>query len=460
MISGRSRAMWATYLASTMLAMVSIVAPVAAALPTAAPPSADDIAPAAAPAIAIEEQLFSEREVQEGATFKVAGTGWPADTLIQLEVCGAEARSGTSDCASDAAQVVASNVRGTFEGRLALVVPPSPCPCVVRALSQTTTDTALTPIEIPGAPTSHAGDGDITAPALRRLEASNVELSGSDNLRTWMGASPQRVFMFELKNTGSVAVNNATVTMTAGPSDNPTGFVKPVKIERMEVGQTRKISVPIEFPNLSYGEQSVRATLNGTSMPTTFAATTTTHPWLVIIIPIVVVLQLLLLLIRNALRRRLNEADVVPAEVDPSIPADDSLICVVEFTEADPNATPNVQHRTQVVRSINEVRQMVLDALKVDEQGQPVAVAGPERVINTITVLADADARVGASHHACDVLCTWIESTYTNSSHPSARSLTLRRHNSGTSTNVSAASGLGMVPLSVLVRAPHIRAAA
>jgi hypothetical protein len=64
---------------------------------------------------------------------------------------------------------------------------------VVRALSQTTTDTALTPIEIPGAPTSHAGDGDITAPALRRLEASNVELSGSDNLRTWMGASPQRI---------------------------------------------------------------------------------------------------------------------------------------------------------------------------------------------------------------------------------------------------------------------------
>jgi hypothetical protein len=80
-------------------------------------------------------------------------------------------------------------------------------------------------------------------------------------------------------------------------------------------------------------------------------------------------------------------------------------------------------------------------------------------IVNTITVLADAEARVGESYHACDALCDWIEAQFTESEHPDTRALTLRRHVSpGGNTSPSAASGMGMVPLSVMVRAPHVRA--
>ena len=79
------------------------------------------------------------------------------------------------------------------------------------------------------------------------------------------------------------------------------------------------------------------------------------------------------------------------------------------------------------------------------------------RIINTITVLADADLKVGAAYHACDVLCAWIEATYAASDHPAARSLTLRRHVGTSTTGPSSGPGLGMVPLSVLVRTPQVR---
>jgi hypothetical protein len=195
-----------------------------------------------------------------------------------------------------------------------------------------------------------------------------------------------------------------------------------------------------------------------------FAATTTTHPWILIIVPALLVLQLLLLAIRNLVRRWLQRNDVIAVPVvDPDTPADDSLICVVEVAETNPPDSPDalgVQHHTMVVRSFAAVQQMVLDSLRLDADGTPDPPDGPERIITTITVLAEADSRVGDAYHACDVLCSWVETTFSESTHPDARSLTLRRHVSAGTTNVAAASGLGMVPLSVLVRAPHVRAVA
>lgn len=410
------------------------------------------------PTIEVVDEPFPDDAIAQGATFKVKGAGWPVGQLVQVEVCGSEARSGSSDCAVDAAQVVSVGDDGSFLARLSVVVPPAPCPCVIRAFSQDSTDVATAPVEIPGAPNEHPGDGTVTAPALRRLEVQQVELTGNDSFATWWGAPARRTLQFELVNTGTVAVNDVSITLTAGPVDDPNGFIPPVKVDRIEIGERRAFSVPIEFPALSFGDQLVRCTVNGTSQPTTFSAETTTHPWLLIIVPIVLLVQGLLLLIRNIARRRLHDEEVVGDAV-PNAVADDALICVVEIEEPDPDGEgpePATRHRTVVLQSIQAVQQLVLDSLQVDEQGDPI---DGQAVINTITVLADADARVGMSYHACDALCDWIEAQFTDSEHPDTRALTLRRHVSpGGNTSPSAASGMGMVPLSVMVRAPHVRA--
>jgi hypothetical protein len=430
----------------------------------AAPPPDDPNTPV----IEVVDSAVIGDAVLPGQTFKVEGRGWPTNTLVQLEVCGAEARSGSSDCAVSSAQVVATGDDGTLRGRVPIVIPPSPCPCVIRALSQTGTATATTPVEVPGALSSHPGDGSVVAPALRRLEVENVSLNGSNTLRTWLGAGPQRTFEFEVVNTGSVPVNDATVIITAGPVDAPNGFVPPVRLDRMEVGERRAVSVPIQFPALSWGEQQVRAVINGTSAPVAFAETTSSYPWLLVIVPTVLLVQLLLITVRNLVRRRLHEEESEVVVADPNEPADDALICVVEYSLAVPSpdgGAPTQEHRTEVVRSMATVRQMVLDSLRDDtgddDGGTDGAPAAPAIAISTITLLADADARVGTAYHACDALCEWIETTFAESDHPAAKSLTLRRHVSPTgNTSAAAASGMGMVPLSVMVRAPHVRAAA
>lgn len=409
------------------------------------------------PTIEVSDAPTAGDTVAPGSTIGVSGSGFTANTLIQLEICGAEGRSGSSDCAIDQAQVVASNAAGSFRGRLNLVIPPSPCPCVVRAISQTGTQSAAAPVDVPGAPTAHPGDGDVKAPALRRLDVEAVSLRGNDSWTTWLGAAPERTFEFDLVNTGSVAVNDVTVSIVAGPANDPTGFVTPVKVARMDLGERRHFVVPIQFPALSWGDQAVRATVNGTSQPTVFAATTSTHPWLLVIVPLVLLVQGLLLLARNIVRRRLQQPEPLP-EIDPNAPVDDALICVVEVSEPDPAGDPAVTARvshTMVVRSINAIQQMVLDALVVDDEGEPV---DGQPVVNSITVLADADARVGAAYHACDTLCEWIEQAYAASEHPDARALTLRRHASPGGTSMPLASaGMGMVPLAVMVRAAHVR---
>ena len=455
------------------------------------------------PTLTILNEPFPDDAIAQGSTFKVEGTGWPVDTLIQLEVCGNEARSGTSDCAADTGQVVASNAAGSFQGRLAVVIPPMPCPCVIRAVSQTTSDAVTTPVDIPNAPTSHPGDGDVVAPALRRLEVEKVHLRGEDSWNTWLGGPARRTFEFEVVNTGSVAVDEATVVLTAGPADDPTGFLKPVKIERLEVGERRKITVPVEFQALAFGDQAVRATVNGTSVPVSFRSTTSTHPWLLIIVPALIIAQVLLLGIRNIVRRRLHDDELDAPTMVATVegPADDSLICVVEYTETsvapehtahdaeveafadalivgddvvdDPpdsdtpdddaaeadaaadadgdgrltvaelvaaTAEPTVQHHTAVLRSIAAVKDLVRESLAVTDE------AATSRTITAITVLADEDARVGDAHRACDDLCVWIDASFTDAGAP----LSLRRR------HVTAANaGMGMVPLSVLVRTVH-----
>jgi hypothetical protein len=463
-------------IAGVVLATAAVAGSALAA--TATTTTTTDPAPAGGtgPTIAVVDQKFPDDAVARGSTFKVQGKGWAPNSLVELEVCGNHADSGSSDCAVGTAVVVASDDLGAFAGRVSLVLPPAPCPCVVRAISQNSNGAATADVTIPGAPIAHAGDGKVTAPALRRLDVEHVKLVGSDTIGTWLGGRATRRLEFEIVNSGTVPVTGASVDFVAGPKGNPTGFIPPVKLDRLEVGQRRKLVVPIRFDALAFGDQAVRGSVLGTSAPTSFTTFTSTHPWLLVVVPLLVVGQLALLGVRNVLRRRLHARLVDPEAglLDANTPADDALICVVEMVEPDPDADPEgeqprLRHQTLVLRSIAAVQQLVLDTLTVPHANEPdpeqpgaVAVLHrpvDSRLINTITILADVDLTVGEAYHACDALCAWVESTFAESDHPAARSLTLRRHvgSSGSSAPAPGAQ-LGMVPLGVLVRTSPVRA--
>ncbi len=433
---------------------VRVLAAMVVAIVASAPVASGTAQSAAPPAeIAVTNDPFPDDVIVAGATFKVEGNDWPADTLIQLEVCGSQARSGSSDCAIGNAQIIASDTNGWFQARLAVVFPPSPCPCVIRAMSQTSAVVATTPVEIPNAPIEHPGDGAVTAPALRRLEVVHARLRGSDSWRTWLGGRPERTLEFQVMNTGSVAVSGATVALTVGPADNPTGFIKPVKIDKLEVGESAAYRMTIHFDSLALGDQAVVATVNGTSVPETFSLTTSTHPWLLIVLPIVLLVQLVLLLMRNRLRRRLNRpaehtaieaAPVLLAiglgevasgaqlepEPAPATSAEECLTFIVTILEvltgADNWPSPNPRRSTIVVSSRAQLEAMVGEPIEVaaDESADGTAYHG---TIDVVTVLAHPEATVGAAHAACDDLGQWLESGHGQTSPVAPGGATLRR---------------------------------
>jgi hypothetical protein len=248
-----------------------------------------------------------------GTSFMITGKGWTPNTLVNLEVCGNEALGGSADCDVANSQVVGVNASGEFVGFLPIAPPPSPCPCVVRAMSQTYTQIATAPIAVPGVITQPPGDRDVGTPVLRQLSIDAVSLTGSGPWTAWFGGSPERTLKLTVINTGDVPVDEAMVNLWVGGGDDPSGFIPPIRVDRLEPGESATYQVEIELGALTFGERTVAGEIRGIGEPTTFSTTTSSYPWLLIIIPIVVIVQLILVASRNRLRRRLHATEAAAA---------------------------------------------------------------------------------------------------------------------------------------------------
>jgi hypothetical protein len=254
-------------------------------------------------------------------TFQVEGVGWQPNSLVQLELCGNNAEGGTADCSAGSAQTVGVDAVGTFRARLSTDPPPSPCPCVVRAVSQSSGSLAVARVRVAGVPEVVDGGSSPVAPALRRIDVASASLEGSGPWTAWFGGAPKRTLVVELRNSGTVAISDAVLSIALGPADSPTGFVPPIDLPPLDVGEVRTLQVPVEFDPLSFGELVAAGAISGTSDPTTFAASTSSYPILLILVPTAIVLQLVLLRGRNAVRRRANRDVPIDASTRASAPA-------------------------------------------------------------------------------------------------------------------------------------------
>jgi hypothetical protein len=429
----------------------------------AATGTTDPASPAAAPTIIVLGAPTGS-SIAPGATFHVLGTGWDPNSLVELQVCGHRGDGGATNCSAATAVVATTAANGGFDARLSVVLPPTPCPCVVRASTQGGGPVVATAgVTIPGAPgTPTVPDGGNTPPRAGpgKLDVENVRLAGSDSMSTLLGGRATRTLEFDLVNSGSVAVTGASVVFTAGSAGHLVGAVPTLKLGPFAVGERRSFLVPIRFGALGFGAQVVRGELRGTAVGVTFTATTTTHPWLLIAIGAVVLIVLIVRIARRMSHRR-RERALVPGAVDPLEPdvADDVLICVVDMMDPpSPSAPYELRQRTEVLRGVAAVQRLVMAFLAITpSQGTPVA-------INSITLLADVSApaggstdvetRIEAARLAAEQLCSWVEAAAAASNHPAAAGTVWRRHG-GVAGEVSSAPlvQLGMVPLGVLARA-------
>ncbi len=224
-------------------------------------------AAAAGPGITVEASRTSP-----GLPVRTVGSGWPPGTTVQVEICGGGALRGSADCDTLRAAVALVAADGTF--RLALIagVPPSACPCLLRAVAAQTGARAQTPLNVSGA--AETAPPEKPYPAVR-VDVVKAALSGRPRLAELFGAPAHRTLTVTLRNPGDRALGRAPLIVAWGPgstADLPVGTPLTAQLPA-HAEQTYRI--PVRLPAAAFG----RYTVGGRYASAEFSVSTDIHPW-------------------------------------------------------------------------------------------------------------------------------------------------------------------------------------
>lgn len=284
---------------------------------------------------------------RSGEEIVVDGTGWPADSRVQVSICGNQARALSADCDLPSSRTIVTDPEGSFALTLDVEVPPSPCPCVVFVSGQNTASTVRFPIEVLDAPSAPTTTPEIT-PA-RDFAVLRSTLTGSGPWTAWFGAAPTRTLELTVENTGTIAAA-PNLSATWGTGSTPTHVLETPTLEPIEPGETAQYKIPVRFDALSFGSINVAGSVSGSSGPISFTTSTSTYPWALLALAAIAV-QLVLLSIRNRVRSRLHgpgSGDPAgpddPAELEPgavaALPVGDGSDEPIDLTDDGPVAEP------------------------------------------------------------------------------------------------------------------------
>ncbi|MYT81215.1 hypothetical protein YW3DRAFT_04321 [Streptomyces sp. MnatMP-M77] len=203
---------------------------------------------------------LSKKEAGKGGEITVSGSGWRAEALLMLLICGQSTPErgvigGTNACANADGRAVTTDEKGAFSKKLPVTEPPKPCPCVVHVATvtgeQALADAVFT---VAGHPTAdlpeQAGGGRLAVLATTRLE-------GDSSLLTWFGAPPARRLVFTVGNLGSAPVKDPVFEIGTAH-----GVYAPQWEERqwrgtVAPGAKARIKLPLELSAGAHGDYQV-----------------------------------------------------------------------------------------------------------------------------------------------------------------------------------------------------------
>lgn len=277
-------------------------------------------APAALASPVVE---IDDTEVTLGQEVAVTGSGWPASTMVTLELCGNAAMNGSADCDHAGARSVGVSTGGRFAARMTVGRPPVPCPCVVKVASNSSGTEFLAKIKLLGFPEVEPRDR-LGLPEITRLvKVTTARLERTAGWTSWFGAAPSYRLVATLRNTGTVTLHDLPISFSWGKGAEPTGFVAAPDVPTLEAGAETTLEVPVTLDALAIGGYDVVGRIDGIGAPLEFRAHTTNYPWGLIVVPGVVLAQLALLGLRNRLRtwiqRRERRRAPVPALPWPAV---------------------------------------------------------------------------------------------------------------------------------------------
>ncbi|SCE42935.1 hypothetical protein, partial [Streptomyces sp. OspMP-M43] len=203
---------------------------------------------------------LSKKEAGKGGEVTVSGSGWRAEALLMLLICGQSTPErgvigGTNACANADGRAVTTDEKGAFSKKLPVTEPPKPCPCVVHVATvtgeQAVADAVFT---VAGHPTAdlpeQTGGGRLAVLATTRLE-------GDSSLLTWFGAPPARRLVFTVGNLGSAPVKDPVFEIGTAH-----GVYAPQWEERqwrgtVAPGAKARIKLPLELSAGAHGDYQV-----------------------------------------------------------------------------------------------------------------------------------------------------------------------------------------------------------
>jgi hypothetical protein len=262
-----------------------------------------------------------------GTTILVSGTGWPAGSLISLEVCGRDGDGGSANCDLPASTITGSDAEGRFGSRLLVNLPPAPCPCVVKVAAVGADLTRTIAVTIIGAPLEQATTKPHTGPPLR---IEGARLTGG-SWPGWFGLAIHRTLVVKVHNVSGASLEDPVLQVTVGRDSAPGTPQSVPLLGRLDADETRTVRVPVELGAASIGNYTVRASAGSAGVTSTKGVGTSTYPWGLLVVALVL-LQLVLLAFRNRARRRLAakeaaagaEADAGDAATSPPVSSNGS----------------------------------------------------------------------------------------------------------------------------------------
>ncbi|MFI2368630.1 hypothetical protein [Streptomyces sp. NPDC018833] len=238
-------------LLAALLAVLLLLLPAAPALGASAPTPAVEL---------------SASQAGKGGDITVSGTGWRAETLLILLICGSSAPGtgvigGTNSCANADGRAVTTDSRGSFEKRLPVAEPPEPCPCVVHVATvtgeQQVVDAEFVVAGHPTAPLPEQTGGG------RLAVVTGTRLRGESGLLVRFGAPPTRTLEFTVGNVGTTPVKDPLFQVGTAHGVFAPQWEEQQWRGTIAPGRRARIELPVRLAAGAHGDYSVSVKYGG-----------------------------------------------------------------------------------------------------------------------------------------------------------------------------------------------------
>lgn len=309
---------------------------------------AHEVAAQARPEIQLDQTT-----INPGDAVMVTLSGW-SGRVVTISVCGNLARRGSTDCNQVASQGIGLNRDGSPTlSDFVVALPPTTCPCVIRASSTTHDAVALVPIELVGAPVGPLVGSPASSPVSVSLGARRASAGLVSSLRSALGGPTGYEITVLVQNRSAETIEGITVTGAARRGSKDVETLEVATSGPLEPGETWEHVARSTLPAPAVGTFRWEITASGGGPAAHAEVATDISPTWLFLLALVLVVDLVAIAWRRMKRRSTPTLPVEPVAIidlrsadrrtsgldlrdQPTLPVDDDNVGVDTSSEVTP----------------------------------------------------------------------------------------------------------------------------